>query len=228
MSAYNPYAAPQVQNAYPHGSAAYAQPWQGQQYVPLGWRTGVAAACIVAVVVAKLGMEGSLVAMDDDPGLGTAAVAGLSALAVLGTLVLAAIFFGIWIHRASANLRGLRRDGLNFSPGGCVGWFYVPFANLVQPVRAMSEIWRASEPGGDGYEWTRARGTPWLGIWWGTWLLGNIVGEVSALSGNEASSGAAIGLVGAVLTAVAGMALIVSMLGISRRQQQAAASSVQA
>src|SRR5579883_3263893 len=103
MSAYNPYAAPQTADPYAVAPGAYATPWQGERYVPLGWRTVLAAAFLVFVVLAKLGMEASMMAMGDDPSLGAAAATGLSALGVLGALVLAAIFFGVWIHRASAN-----------------------------------------------------------------------------------------------------------------------------
>src|SRR5581483_2278531 len=102
-----------------------------------------------------------------------------TAAAFLGALVFGAIFFGIWIHRAARNLRGLGRTGMQFTPGWCVGWFFVPFANLVRPAKAMSEVWRASESGeeSDGYGWAgMGRRTGLIGVWWAAWIVGGVIG----------------------------------------------------
>jgi len=90
--------------------------------------------------------------------------------------VLTAYFVvGRWIYRASANAHAIT-DEMIISPGWAVGWYFVPFANLVKPFQAMKEIWLASHRAGAGYE---PRGSAILGWWWGLWLLSNMLGNAS-------------------------------------------------
>lgn len=85
------------------------------------------------------------------------------------------IIVGRWIYRASANAHAIT-DEMDISPGWAVGWYFVPFANLVKPFQAMKEIWRASHRAGAGDE---PRGSAILGWWWGLWLLSNLLGNIS-------------------------------------------------
>lgn len=226
MSSYNPYLAPQ---ASPQNQP-YAQTWVGQErYVPLGWRTVMATLAIAAAAlfgllldVVQLGFGDKL--KGDEPDVASALVVFAVAMAFLGALVAGAVFFGIWVHRAAKNLRGLGRSGMQFSPGGCVGWFYVPFVNLVRPFKAVSELWRASDgsPEADGASWSMmGSSTSLLGLWWGTWLVGNIVSNISGRVDDPATSGG-IGLLGSGLLLVAAVACILIMRGVSSRQAAAA------
>jgi len=113
---------------------------------------------------------------------------------------------------------------MQFTPGWCVGWFYVPFANLVRPFKAVSEIWRAStdDPESDGNGWSMmGSSTALLGIWWGTWLMGNIISNISGRVDDPSVSGG-IGLLGSGLLIVAAISCIQLMRGISARQASAA------
>jgi hypothetical protein len=231
MSTYNPYLAPQPQPPspqYPGTNPAYA-PAFADRYVPLGWRTALAAIAIAASAFFSLALDGVQMAMGDglkgdDPALGPALLVFFSAMAFLGSLILGAIFFGIWIHRAARNLRGLGRTGMTFSPAACIGWYFVPFANLVRPVKAMSELWRASDSSqdADGYGWMGAgQRTGLIGVWWGAWLVGGVIGNISGRMDDPATSGA-IGLVGSLITTVAAVACILLMRGVAARQSQAA------
>ena len=93
------------------------------------------------------------------------------------TLALTLVTFvvgGMWIYRAAANLRALGATRLEFTPGWAVGWYAVPFANLIKPFQAMNEIWRASR---DPQRWD-AQSTPLdLRVWWGLWLVSCILGR---------------------------------------------------
>jgi hypothetical protein len=232
MSTYNPYVAPQPQPVppppFPGTNPAYAAAF-AERYVPLGWRTALATAAIASAAVFSLVLDGVQLTMGDglkgdDPDLGSAAAVFLAALAFLGSLIFGAVFFGIWIHRAARNLRGLGRTGMAFSPGGCIGWYFVPFANLVRPVKAMSELWRASDGSeeADGYGWMGVgRPTGLLAVWWGAWLVGRIIGNVSGRIDDPGASGA-LGLIGSVVTVVAAISCILLMRGVSARQSQAA------
>ncbi|MDE0032024.1 MAG: DUF4328 domain-containing protein [Deltaproteobacteria bacterium] len=68
-----------------------------------------------------------------------------------------------WIHRANSNARALGARGMAFTPGGAVGWYFVPIANLWKPYQAMREIWKASAgPLG----WQRRSVSALLPCWW--------------------------------------------------------------
>jgi hypothetical protein len=223
MSTYNPYLAPQT--SHTGQDAAYAPAWGAERYVPLGWRTVLATLAIAASAFFGLALDVTELTVGDgikgeSPDVTSALLVFFVAMAFLGSLVFAAIFFGVWIHRAAKNLRALGRSGMKFSPGGCVGWFYVPFVNLVRPFRAVSELWRASESDAesDGYAWvTMGTSTALLGVWWGAWIVGNIISNISARIDDPSASGG-VGLVGSGLIAVAAVCCILIMRGISSRQ----------
>lgn len=80
-----------------------------------------------------------------------------------------------WIYRASSNAHALR-DDLTITPGWAVGWYFVPIATWWKPYEAMKEIWSASFPTPDG---TGATPPVMMRVWWGLWVGGNILGNIS-------------------------------------------------
>jgi hypothetical protein len=81
------------------------------------------------------------------------------------------IWAGCWIYRVACNVRALGARGLDDSPGWAVGWYAVPFMNLVRPLRAMTQIWLGSQA---PTRWQKL-GTPsLLSLWWGFWIAGNL------------------------------------------------------
>ena len=95
-------------------------------------------------------------------------------IVTLGVMMLvnlvAAVAFLIWLHRARRGaeaLGGEQRHGR----GWVIGAWFVPFANLVLPVRIVADVYRASAPP------TVARPVPagLVAAWWatavGAWLL---------------------------------------------------------
>ena len=68
---------------------------------------------------------------------------GLVYLAYTAVFVVSIVLVAMWIHRAHANLREAGVDGLEFTPGWAVGWFFVPIAQLFKPFQAMRELWAA-------------------------------------------------------------------------------------
>lgn len=121
-------------------------------------------------------LSGTVVVNDKSPDFSPAEIVQLI-VALLSTLVTVSLYFmiGRWIFRAAWNLRHLGAKRLEYTPGWSVGWYFVPFANLVIPFRAMREIWLAS------HEPTRWRETSvgTLTLWWTLWLAGNIIGNIS-------------------------------------------------
>jgi hypothetical protein len=222
-----------MQNPYAAPAAGYGAPYSAQStgdYVVLGWRTTMAAIAIASTplfsfLVDIFQMVSGQQPSGEDGNLAFALLMGASGLGLIVAILAGAVFFGIWLHRAVRNLRGLGRAGMTYTPGGSVVSFYIPFVNFVRPHRALTELWRASEPGAeaDGAGWSAyGATTPLISVWWGFWLTSQILGNVSARVDAAGTSGA-IGLVGSALMAVAAFACIRMMRGIVARQEAAAA-----
>jgi hypothetical protein len=198
----------------------------GVRYVPLGWRTAVAAISVFGMTFMDVAMrliQPSMSSGDASRYPAGAALAMMMAeFAVLLMSVCSWVFVPVWFYRASANLRGLGRYGMEFSPGGCAGWFFVPFVNVWFPPKAMGEIWRASDPPADEGSWAASSGTSLVALWWTAWLVSGFVSWASLLAVGSASAVATIGLLSTAFRTIAAVALVLLMRGVSSRQEQAA------
>ena len=103
---------------------------------------------------------------------------GLSYVLFLLSLVVSIVVVSMWIYRAHANLRDAGIDGLEFTPGWAVGWYFIPFANLFKPFQAMREIFHASDPTASAGGWASRPTPPLLGWWWAAWLASNFLSNV--------------------------------------------------
>lgn len=97
-------------------------------------------------------------------------------LANFAAFIGSVIAVAMWIHRAHANLHEAGYEPLTFTPGWAVGWYFIPIANLFKPFQAMRELWTTSLGVSDSYS-ASAPGN--LSLWWGFWIVGNILGNVS-------------------------------------------------
>lgn len=103
---------------------------------------------------------------------------GLSAVANALVFYFSAFAVGMWIYRAHDNLTQFGLTGLEFTPGWSVGWFFVPFANLVKPYEAMRELWSRSLS-------NRLHAAALLPLWWGCFLVGGIAMTIGGLANRE-------------------------------------------
>lgn len=126
-------------------------------------------------------------------------VATLMALFSILIAIGAAAAFSMWLYRALSNLR-LTGEAGRYSPGYVVWAFFIPGLNLVVPVRAVREAW-VSDSG---------RVPAYLGVWWGAWILCNILSWTSAVLGfrRDHENGLAIGIAGDAVTLVAAVLAI--------------------
>jgi len=69
---------------------------------------------------------------------------GIIALVHMLVFIVSGFLILKWIYRANYNARQLGAEGMNFTPGWSVGWYFVPIATLWKPYQAMKEIWKAS------------------------------------------------------------------------------------
>ena len=140
----------------------------------------------------------------------------VDALAIADFLIIlgCVIVVGRWIYLASKNAHLLSSD-LTISPGWAVGWYFVPFANLIKPFHAMREIWWASHDSGGGYE---ERAPQLVGWWWGLWITTNILANVSWRFG-ELGIGPTFALLSAALNIPLCIILIMLMREIESSQR---------
>ncbi len=60
--------------------------------------------------------------------------------------------FLMWLFRTYKNLEPLGSENIRFTPGWSVGWWFIPFANLVMPFKAVRGVWSESDPATVGDE----------------------------------------------------------------------------
>jgi len=120
---------------------------------------------------------------DGDPPIPVAlTIVGLFAILEIPLRLATAIVFLIWLYRAYSNLSPLKVRNLEFSPGWAVGWWFIPFANLVKPFQVVREVYNESTPDFDpdsGFT-TLPAGTPFeIGLWWAMFLLSGFIYRLS-------------------------------------------------
>ena len=103
-------------------------------------------------------------------------IEGILALPMLLWTILGTVFALRWIYFANLNSLAFGAHTLSHSAAWAVGSWFVPFANLFVPYRALREIWQVSL---DPANWRRQRVPPLLGWWWAMWVTHSILGNVS-------------------------------------------------
>lgn len=92
--------------------------------------------------------------------------------------------FLMWVYRAHSNLQFLQPEQLDFTPGWAVGWWFIPFANLVKPFQAIREIWSESDPevtpGGSIFSAAMHSAPTYMAAWWGFWIGSNILANITS------------------------------------------------
>jgi hypothetical protein len=102
---------------------------------------------------------------------------GFVGLVILILFVGSGILWLVWQHRGHGNLRVAGADRLRFTPGWAVGWWFVPFANLVKPFQSVRELWKASD---GAPQWSQTRTWPVIGWWWAGYLVFNVLDGVAS------------------------------------------------
>ena len=97
----------------------------------------------------------------------------------LGFLVLSATLLLIWKFHVNACLRRTDVIGLRYTPGGCIGWYFVPIAQLFKPYQAMRELWIAADP--YPYDHRRDDAAGWVTAWWSIGILAALAAIITSL-----------------------------------------------
>lgn len=133
-----------------------------------------------------------------------------------------------WLYLAAANARRIGAQDMMGSPGWTVGWFFVPFANLVMPLLMVRELWKASARPRD---WQAEPVPATTGLWWAAWLGSGITGAISLrlnLMADPAVWAAADGfaVVSAICAIPSALLLAHIIAGIEALQARAAPEAV--
>jgi Domain of unknown function (DUF4328) len=126
----------------------------------------------VLVGVSSLNM---LSALEPGPLDITRIVESMSPWMPIGTIdsllsLILVVLFSVWVYRANANARALGAQGMRFSSGWAVGWFFVPIMNLFRPYQVVREIWKASDPEVSS-QWDQLQTPGLVKAWWATLLV---------------------------------------------------------
>lgn len=150
-------------------------------------------------------------------------------LAVLELLIYitTVVFFCVWLYRAYANLKVFDRSNvLDYSPGLAVGGFFIPFANLVIPYRAVRETWQKSgTPEESAFALPSAPAS--FPLWWTFWLAAGFVGKISMrVSFNDSvphSTATMIGIAAGALSIIAAVFAYFVVDAIDQKQEETTA-----
>jgi hypothetical protein len=156
----------------------------------------------------------------------------LTFYAELGMLILLAIAFLMWLHRIVANNWSLAVQNTRWSPRAAVGWWFVPIASFVVPVRIVIEAWRCAEPKHEISTFAiRAlqRVPRIVVIWWVAWIAAELLGRVSYFVGKSGDPLTALrdsAIVSVVATAIEMIAAVLAIAVVTQltRRQEARAS----
>jgi hypothetical protein len=178
----------------------------------LSGRVAMAALCLYMVLeglAAILWFRSSV--PEQDPFYAIAAIGSFVALIACYILV------GMWIYRTNANAHGFG-SGMSITPGWAIGWFFIPFANLVMPYRGVKETWNESHQFAGRFEDVDS---PLLGWWWGLWIAAGILSTTSVLVGGDASDALVSAAYADLSAAAASFAASLILIRLIRRLDSA-------
>ena len=163
----------------------------------------------------------------DDDALAFALSLACAGFLSVGVYIATTVVYCIWVHPANRNARSLGADQMQFTPGWCVGWFFIPIMNLFKPFQAVREIYKASDPRSDGAGWRDAPAGALLGWWWTLWVLTNLVGQIEMrmMFSQDADVLAValwVGVASSVINIAAALSALAVVRSIHARQEEKA------
>jgi len=127
----------------------------------------------------------------------------LKVAALLGT----GIVWLAWVHRAYGNLGLVGSKRSRFPQGWAVGYWLIPFVNLVRAYQTMKDLWLRSESLNDRDGYDNLPAPAFLTTWWGVyWTWAAVERVFGFLAPNTQSVGD--------LTNVTDLEMLVNVVGI--------------
>lgn len=98
----------------------------------------------------------------------------LGGLQLLAILVAAPVFL-IWLHRSYRLAGQVLGQPMKYTPGWAVGYWFVPFLNLVRPYQVVKEIWSVLTKAD-----ANSKPLSLISWWWGAFLVSGLLGRLAA------------------------------------------------
>lgn len=226
---------PQPQQQQPHyPQAQFSSAHTRAQFAKALLLTNAAVAVVSFIVnVFTITSSATNVTLGEEEISAADLMQGLVGLAQFFVYLTTIVLFIMWLHRSYKNLYafGLQTE---HSPGWAIGGWFVPFLNLVRPYQIVKETWTKSDPavgfsGGYADAGPGARSATLVGVWWGSWLVSNVVDNIygrivfAAETAEQLANAAMLGVVSDVLTVVAAVLAFLVVSAIDRMQEEKAA-----
>ncbi|MEM6332540.1 MAG: DUF4328 domain-containing protein [Planctomycetota bacterium] len=167
--------------------------------------------------------------IDGPLGWSLLAIQSLFILVGLAAGTASSITFFIWFARANHNITALNVIGKQVGTGWSVGWWLIPFANLVMPFWALKETYNGSKPDVSEINAGLDPTPTIIGWWWGLWVVRNLsstleLGLSLTFSQPVLEAALYVGLVNTVMAIVSLVMFIRWAMDITRWQEAKAAA----
>lgn len=139
-------------------------------------------------------------------------IQGITALLRLFVLIVAAVYYCMWVYRSVKAVSAMSKRPFPFSAGAAVGYHFIPVLSLFKPYQVMKGVFEWSTPRA---EKLTSKTNTLLGVWWATWIGSNII-SYALLRTPEPM----LDLVSTVLSMVAGVALIILVKELPQLQER--------
>jgi ABC-type multidrug transport system fused ATPase/permease subunit len=97
--------------------------------------------------------------------------------------ILAIVAVCVWFYRANQNLHRANLDNIQHTSGWSVGWFFIPFANLVKPANVMSEIVKGTNKISGKFStaaWQSQKTNSFVTLWWLCYIFSGFLSNISS------------------------------------------------
>ncbi|MEO1188368.1 MAG: DUF4328 domain-containing protein [Pseudomonadota bacterium] len=140
----------------------------------------------------------------------------LGSFLYLAATIIAFFFSCRFTYRAMRNLHTIHSPVAQISPGWSVGYYFIPFANLVMPANAMSQVYHGTYQA-VGEQSRQASPIP---IWWTCWLLSGVGESIADRSGMTGLTAFAFYVSSGLLGIAAAVSLWRMSARVAVRQEQ--------
>lgn len=137
----------------------------------------------------------------------------LAAALQIPLLLATGTVFITWFYRAHKTSKTFRPDTATRSSGWAIGGWFIPFGNLVIPVRIARETWEASRqlaPNGSD----QPTSTAFITWWWLMWLLSLVADRVYGAVYESATDPAGLSAAATAAAAQGVLSLVAALLAI--------------
>ena len=197
----NPYQAPESQQVA--GLANAPLDYHFREMKIFAWLAGACIAVNVPYTILVFLLSAQVVTF---PMESLELVDGLHGIAFL----VGVVFYCMWKYRCACNARYFYGGPLLYTPGWCVGYYFIPIMLLFRPYQCMKDIYEKTY-------FMIGHKAPVAAIltWWLTWILAGVVERVALASGEYAAV-----VLSHALTLLSSLLVLWVIFTLTRRQYE--------